>query len=100
MADKWEVVRIFGDERQHVRSTHKSPELAERAYAVAAADPAFYAVDVSYLPGGRVLDFEPAYGTANGLYWVAHEGRPVYSEAWVNALVAQPLQGEAHDVPS
>lgn len=70
-ADKWEVVRIYGDDRTNIVSTHKTVELAEAAFAAATANDTFYAVDVSYLPGGRRLDFEPLFGIANGCRWVA-----------------------------
>lgn len=84
MADRWEVVRIYGDERPHVRSEHKSVELAEAAFAKATKDDALYAVDVNYLPGGQWLAFEPLFGIANGYQWIAHDGCPVYAEQRLN----------------
>lgn len=82
MTDKWEVVRIHGDERAHVRSTHKSVELAERAFAKAVKSNEFYAVDVCFLPNGREVDFDPIFGIANGFQWVqhSHASRTVWSE--------------------
>lgn len=88
-ADAWEVVRHGGDHRGTVITTHKSIELAEKAYA-AAVEQGFYAVDVSFLPGGKRLMFQPLFGIANGLFWVDYHG-PVYSDNWVNDLMEQEV---------
>lgn len=85
-ADRWEVVRHYGDNRQSVISHHKSIELAEAAYAVATGED-WYAVDVSFLEGGHVLNFEPLFGIANGYAWVAAPDDlhgAIYADEWLN----------------
>lgn len=82
---RWEVVRIYADGvRANVTTTHKSADYAERHYNAAVALGIYYAVDVNFLPHGRVLDFEPLYGVANGFAWVEHDGGAVYADEALN----------------
>jgi hypothetical protein len=88
-ADLWEVTRHYADgEQSNVHSLHARADLAERAYRRALGE-GFYAVDVSFLPHGRKLAFEPLYGTANGFQWHAHEGQAIYSDPSIEPLAKE-----------
>lgn len=87
MSDKWEVLRIYGDDRQGVSSFHKSAELADCAFAKAVASNDFYAVDVLFLVNGRRVDFEPIYGIANGFQWITHNNELIYSDAQLMRMI-------------
>ena len=83
---RWEVVRIHGDQRPHVRTLHKSPELAYAAFERAFASGEFYAIDIVFLPTGNPLKgWEPLQGSANGrLVWIMLDGSLVWSEEGMN----------------